>query len=233
MNRGKEMMDADQWENLIHNSLIHLTDFQFQFSFLQREFSDTKTNILSKFERFQGDFWKKEHQWLVRCVCSASSFMIHTIPYPSNNYILSLSTEHYSSELINPKSIFDRVTDISVLYEMLQTPCLSYFPNVKILKLTNDSTSRDFKSEYTLDCKHIESFICLFNVTDLLIDRNYSLKSLSVMINLLNETSNISSLTIDIEMFRLLRADDQMCSIFKQKIKSLFLLNDGYNALFI
>jgi hypothetical protein len=234
-NRAKEMLDADRWENLIHHSLIHLTDFQFQFSFLQVAFPDTKTNILSKFERFQGDFWKKEHQWLVRCVCSASSFMIHTIPYPSNNYILSLSTEHYSSELMNPKSVFDRVTDISVLYEMMETPCLSYFSNVKILRLTNDSTSQGFEPQYTLDCKHVESlksFICLSNVTDLLIDRNYSLKSSSVMINLLNEASNISSLTIDLKMFRLLRVDDQVCSIFKRMIKSLFLLNDGYNALF-
>ena len=80
--RAEEMIDADRWETFIRCSLVYLTDFQFQFSFLQAESRNTKTNLLSKFERFQGDFWRTEHQWLVRCEHSASSFLVHTIPYP-------------------------------------------------------------------------------------------------------------------------------------------------------
>jgi hypothetical protein len=233
---AKEMIDADRWEQLIRYSLINLTVFQFQFWFSQTEFSETNANFLSKFERFQSDFWRTEHQWPVRWEHSALSYLIHTIPYPFNEYKLSPSTDHYSLQSINPTTVFDRVTKISVLYEGMQTsPSSSYFSNIIILKLETDSKARQFRQNYVLAHRHIESLtstICLSNVTDLSIDRSYSLESSSVMMRLLEKTSNISSLKIDLQMFRLLCTDAQVCLILKKNIKSLFLQSSGYSALF-
>ena len=236
LEKAKEMIDADQWQNLIRTSLIYLTNFQFQFQrFVSGTTSDyLQANFLPQFQRFQDDFWVKEHQWIVRCEYSTSSILVHTIPFPCNHYKLSLSTEHYSSQLNDTASIFNCVTQLSVPYEILERPSSQNFSNIKILRLEEDTRSRS-RSNHVLRHKHVESLtstVCSCNVTDLWIGRNYSLESSSVMIRLLNEIPKISSLSIDLRMFRVLCTDAQVCSSLKNTIKSLFLLSNGYDALF-
>jgi hypothetical protein len=223
-NRANEMINAERWENLIRFSLIYLTIFQFEFSISGTSSNYIISNYLPKFQRFEDDFWIKEHQWVVRCEYTTSSVLVHTIPYPCNDYKLSLSIEHYSLQLNNTTSIFDRVTQISISYKILEKPSLHKFSNITLLKLNEDTTSRD-RLNYVLRDKHIESLksmICLCNVTNLWISRSYSLESPTIMIRLLNEITYISSLTIDLRMFRFFSIDTQVCLILKNKIKGLF-----------
>ena len=219
-------------KNLIRSSLIHLTDFQFQFYLWH---SWDATSVYSRFERFQSDFWTKEHQWLVRCADFSSSFIIHTVPYLINECDLRPCTDRYSSELIDPKSVFDRVHDVTVSYAMMETPCRQYFSRVNILRLPNGYYYSYPKKQYVLDDNHIESLksmICLSSVTDLLFDPYYFFKSPSVMVHLLNNTPNISSLKIDLRAFRSVCTDAQVCLALKPTIKSLVLFHDGCDVLF-
>ncbi|UJR34843.1 hypothetical protein I4U23_027624 [Adineta vaga] len=203
-NKARKMIDANRWKKLISSSLIYLANFQFRFLVTGTTSNHIKANYLDKLQRFQDDFWIIEHQWIVRYEYSTSTVLVHTIPYPCHDYKLSFTIQNYSLQLNDTTSVFNRVTKIPILYEALEEARSQNFSNIIFLRL-KENTMLSPRLNFVLHHKQIESLIsmvCLYNVTNLSIDRSYSLESPAVMLRLLNEPSNISWLTIDLRMFR-------------------------------
>lgn len=63
------MSDADKWEQLITSSLPCLNTFKFIFSLST---VSVEYDFIIKYERFQTDFWQKQHHWFTEYVISGT-----------------------------------------------------------------------------------------------------------------------------------------------------------------
>lgn len=87
---------------------------------------------------------------------------------------------------------------------MIQISSSYYFSNVKLLRLENDFISAFHqKKEHLFDIEHIQNlkeFFSLLKINGLFICSKYKFKCSSVIIQLLNERTNISIIRIDLQL---------------------------------
>ena len=218
---AREMMDADRWEQLICSSLKDLKVFQFYFR-CKGGFSTTSDdNLVLGLEQFESDFYAKQHQWVVRYKQDFSSLEVYTIPFVLDKYILSSMHVFSRSKSFDSKVICDRVTDLSLGY-YLQGPSDYYFPNVKILKLEDNLMNADL-DQHILTSETVDFLkrtVDLSKVTSLHISEWYSFESSTMMLDLLTETPNISSIGISPQMFDEISPNAPVCFVLKAMIKS-------------
>ena len=231
---GSEIMDADRWEQLICSSIPNLAIFQFYFTCSRGYRSSLNAGLTSNLEQFGGDFWQKQHEWLVQWKSYPSFAEVYTVPDMRHEYRFSTPNVFCGSESVDSKTTLNGVTDLVLEYDHIQGSISHYFPNVRTLRMENRVPNYDL-SYSTLSKETIQSFkniLCLSNVTNLYIHDRCSLESSSAMLDLLLAAPNISTITMSKELFEDASADAQVCCALNLMIKrfnfSLKYCNDPF-----
>jgi hypothetical protein len=228
---GYNLIDAYRWEHLITSSLSHLNSFQFRFSFSLR---NDENDILDKFKQFQSDFWHKQHHWYTEYSLSKYSAVIYTIPYLLDIYTLKPHTKTYSKRFMNNSHTFNNVKELILYQKAITSEASCYFSNVRSLVLDNCICIQD-GDDYLLNRKHIQSLKMIVNlsyVKHVTITSSCQLKTASVLLQLLKQTKQLSSLTIDPEILEILFIHRELCKYLGTKIKKLDIYRHDY-SLFV
>ncbi|CAF3422421.1 unnamed protein product, partial [Rotaria sp. Silwood2] len=215
----EDMFDACQWEHLISSSLPHLEIFKFQFG-CDREYF--KNDIINMLEQFQTDFWHKQHNWYTEYLLTKYSIFIYTTSYTSNKDRLLIYTDGYI--YIN-SSTFDSVADLTVRQQEIEQKCQSCFRNI----ISFEFITTESKQNNPLKTKHIEilkKMISLSNLNYLKVSSNCKIETSSVLLQILKEASQLSSITIDQNQLISFCHDDELCKYLNKMIKKLDLYYD-------
>jgi hypothetical protein len=224
-----DMIDACRWKHLITASLpvLHIFKFKFRVGLLAPD-----DYILDEFQQFQSDFWHKEHNWYTEWILNKNEAMIYTIPYMSNNYLLMPHTKRYCNASVKNSNIFDNVTDLTLFIEAMKDTWDSYFANVTSLRLDNDRIDENHAYPF-LKNKHIRSLNTIVNVchlTHLDISSKCRMKSPIIILHLLREIPNVSSLKISKDILFFLINNNELCNYFNKTIKKLDVTDSNIKA---
>jgi hypothetical protein len=227
------MVDACRWRHLITTSLpvLHIFKFKFHVGLL-----DHDDNILDEFQQFQSDFWHKEHNWYTEWILNKNEAIIYTIPYiyVSNKYVLKPYTKRYCNASVKNSNIFANVTDLTLFIEAMTDTCDSHFANVTSLRLDNDRIDENHAYPF-LKNKHIRSLNTIVNIchlTHLDISSTCRMKSPLIILHLLQEIPNVSSLKINKDILFFLFNNGELCNYFNKTIKKLDVTDSNmYSSL--
>jgi hypothetical protein len=221
-----DMIDAWRWEYLITSLLPQLAVFRFKFSGYYTD------DILRIFEQFQSDFWLQQHHWYSEYTLESDSAMIYTIPYISDTYQMTPDTKRSYNKLINNINIFDNVSYLKLHQEVISLQNSYYFPNVISLKLKSKLCFADIADRF-LKMEHIHSLktnVYLSNVKHLAISSNCEMESSSVLLHLLKQTPQLSSLDMELDILQSFFDNDELCTYFNKLITRLDIHKYSYNG---
>lgn len=213
-------VDANRWQHSITTSLLHLYVFKFKFDI---DFENEDNGIIDQFQQFQSDFWHQQHHWYTEYTLNEGTALIYTIPYISNKYEIIPYTKRCYNESISNRNTLVNVTELNLCPEAMTGENEYYFPNVKLLRLAEGRTNDNYVYSF-LKTKHIECLKTMVNLSCLIrleMLPGSRLKSPSVMLLLLKESPNLSSLKISkIILFSLLN-NRELCGYFNKMITKL------------
>jgi hypothetical protein len=222
---NRDIIDACQWEHLITFSLPRLIIFKFIFG------SYLEDGIRAKFEKFQGAFWQEQHHWYTEYVLYDNSAYIYTIPYISNTYIITLHTKRYPNKSINNTSTFDNVLNLILYQEAFILKTSYYFPNITSLSLGKILYSEDAHVDF-LETEHIhflKMIVNLSNLKHLTISSSCKIQSSSVLLQLLKEIPQLSSIDIELQSLRSFFNNNELCKYLNKTITRLDIFRNPYN----
>jgi hypothetical protein len=208
---SEEILDSLHWKHLISSLLKHLKIFKFKFFIEFRKFNNIISTIEEIFDQFQNDFWHKEHPWHTVLILDDDYAIISTIPFYSNEFILKQNTNIYSN---NNFDLFRKMKNLKLCNEWMKNISHYYFSNIKSLIL----------SYHIFDIQQIESIkinINLFNLNFLGIEENCRIESSSIILQILKQTPNLSSITIPRDILILSFNNNELCKYFNKMIKKL------------
>ncbi|CAF1275197.1 unnamed protein product [Adineta steineri] len=224
------MFDAIRWQNLIETSLKHLSVFKFHF---QDKKFDKPMQKLNKFQPFQNDFWHKQHQWFTNLEIYTRTSTIYTIPYEKDNYELTCNTDKHGYLWMKNSNVFDNVKTLTLTPRLIAKNSKCYFRNVDSLILTrhsdenydedddddddDDDDKPDLKST---EIKLLHTIVNLSNIKHLTIDEEFYLTP-SLLLDLLKELPNVSSIKIDEEQLKKIFKNIELCKYLNKNIKKL------------
>jgi hypothetical protein len=223
----KDMIDAYRWEQLITSCLSKLTRFKFEFT---TSYSPHKQNenIIVKFRQFQTNFWEEQHHWFTEYMIQINFVSIYTIPYFSNFYILSTNYESYCKNLRDNVNTFINVTNLMLDQKSLSINCEYYFSNVTSLIL-NLSNSELLTTEHI---EYLKKIINLFNLKHLNISDYIRIPiNSSVLLEIVKQASQLSSLTIHWNQFASFINDSELCKYLNKRIKTLHIDDNGNGSI--
>jgi hypothetical protein len=221
------MIDAYRWKHLITSSLPQLTSFKFHFRIYPSD------DILNKFQKFQSDFWQKQHHWFVEYKLHEDLADIYTIPYISNTYIIRPHTNRYCNESINKSNIFGNVSDLILCKGALTFNGSYYFPNVTSLSIGEIVYFEDIEDD-CLELEHIDFFkmiVNLFNLRHLIISSSCKIESSSILLQLLKETPQLLSIDIGTQHLQSFFNNNELCIYLNKLITRLSVLRNSYDLL--
>ncbi|CAF3833856.1 unnamed protein product [Adineta steineri] len=219
------MSDGIRWQKLIESSLKYLTIFKFYF---QEKKSENLTEKLNKFQQFQNDFWHKQHQWYTNLEIYTRTSTIYTIPYEKDNYKLTCNTNKHGYLWKKNSNVFDNVKILTLTPRLIATNWKCYFKNVESLILKRHSYEHyddDDDDEHetnimSTEIKLFRTIINLSNIKHLTIDGQFYLTS-SLLLDLLKELPNVSSLKIDEEQLMKIFDTIELRKYLNKNIKKL------------
>ena len=216
-----EMIEADRWQHLIETSLLHLDIFKFNFWYHANNSSNEK---LLKFQKFQTDFWHKQHQWYTNYEIYGYSSTIYTIPYLLDSYTLRSTMNRCSNS-----HEFDNVKELYLETTAIKDDSSHYFRNAQSLILEGGFDENRQRSEYELTVTQLEflhRIVNLSNITSLTIKYDSHITS-TVLLEILKKTSNLSSLSIETNILIPLLKNRQLCKYLNTKIKTLNIASNA------
>ncbi|CAF3783858.1 unnamed protein product [Rotaria sp. Silwood1] len=212
---NSDIIDAFRWKHLIISSLPHLTVFRFRFGTLDRN------EIIRKYENFQTDFWIKEHQWYTECLLGEQILsQIFTIPYLNDTRPMCLKYVRHFYTRIDHSKTFDNVTDLYLTSEELMTSNGFYFPNIRSLIIhslpvfANESNEERF-------IRSLKRIMNLSNVKHLEIPLCSQTTGSTILLMILKEAPNLSSLNIFNCAIDILKNNKEICQYTNKMIKKL------------
>ncbi|CAF3346471.1 unnamed protein product [Rotaria socialis] len=180
-------------------------------------------NIQDKFIRFQNDLWLGKH-WFTEYELSNYSATIYTIPYMFNSYDFQLDTQRYSHQLVNT---FDNAKILTVYHATLKDPCLCYFSNVTSLTIL--PSEQYFKPRLgTQDIRSLKKIINFSNLKHIGISVKFRLKEPSILLRLLQDLPQLSSIVISIRALEAFSYDTDLCEYLNKTIKKLDIYKYGF-----
>jgi hypothetical protein len=253
---NEDMIDACRWQHLITLSLTHLKIFKFKFDVSGIHINE---NIVKRFEGFQSDFWEVQRYWCTEYVFSKNTALIYTIPYPSNTYTISSDPIRYFSKTMNTSSSFDNVTDLILSrYIPIVVEDQSYFSNVTSLTINHtfglllsigDLLEHKFglylseeDGKYLLQqdkedllernfVRFLKTIINLSHLKHLNIRSITSMKTSLVLLEILKEAPQLSSLGTIRDILLLLFIDDELCKYMNKMIRKLYIYDIFHTSL--
>ena len=214
------VINADYWQNLVTTYLPHLKVFKFNFTTIFHEYY---AHILKRFQRFQSDFWCKQHQWYTMNEIRDSLASIYTVPYALNKYELIASTTKFSDTVVNKFDVFNNVTNLIVLARSISNDFQYYFSNVEKLQFTNHTTFLHDWAPFELT---MDEIICLKKIMNfskikiLKIWRGCRIKS-TILLEILKLSPQLSSLVIEKSMLFSFFENNELNQYLNQMIDQL------------
>jgi hypothetical protein len=227
------MLNASRWEDLITSSLSHLKIFKFKFDFSGIQINET---IVKNFEGFQSDFWEVQHHWCTEYVFSKYIACIYTIPYPSNTYTISTDLIKSFKKTMNTSNSFDNVTDLKLLTNIpMVIEDQYYFSNVTSLTIEYKSTFSLVKEDKVdlLEEKFVQflkRIIILSHLKHLDIQSIMSMESSLVILEILKEAPQVSSLVIFQNSLMSSFNDNELCKYMNKMIRKLHVYDGSYSS---
>jgi hypothetical protein len=220
--------NARRWEHLITNLLPHLDVFRFMFHYLLQDEDDY---ISDELQQFQSDFWHRQHQWHTECVRYKSKAFIYTVPYISKEFMVKPYSKRYSNASINNDNVFHKVIDLTLYMEVIADTCEYHFPNSRSLLLENipgnDYSHYEFPFVETKHIQHLKMIVNLCNVTHFGLSKRCRVESASILLHLLKEAQNISSLAMHKDNLFPLLHNHELCECLNKMIKKLDITGGG------
>ncbi|CAF3696680.1 unnamed protein product [Rotaria sp. Silwood1] len=222
----KTMIDAYNWQTLITTSLSYLISFKFKFIYSRKDDGDDNNNntIIDKFEQFQSNFWQDQHFWNTEYVLDKNLAYVYTIPYISDTYMLTPYTNRYCKKSINTLNIFNNVTNLILYEKIIRDKCEFYFSNVESLTLENVTDTLEYNNNYFLCVEHVQflkTIVNLINLKHLNISSKCNIDVSPVLLEILKQSLQLSSLTIDLFALSILFNNDELCRHLNKMINKL------------
>ena len=215
----KDMIDACKWEDLITSSLPFLKVFKFHFKYLRENENDDISH--EKLKQFQNDFWHKKHHWYTEYSLSNREASIYTIPYILDTCVLTSDTSRYFEESLNNVSTFDQVRNLTLIPDLIAEKCQYHFPYVTSLTLGDPLP---FTAMMSQDIKHIDylkMIVNFWNIKHLVIGKSLWLDTPFVLLKILKESPQLSSLVIHPDVLISLFDNEELCRYLNKMIKKL------------
>jgi hypothetical protein len=220
----KDMIDAYKWKDLITSSLPFLKVFKFYFKYSRENENECILHEILK--RFESDFWQKQHHWYTEYSLSKDSASIYTIPYILDTFELTSDTDRYCTESINNINTFHCVRNLTINANAITEKCPYYFSDVTSLTFRDPSSHTEMIS---LDIKHIDilkMIVNFWNIIHLVIGRFLKLETSFVLLKILKESPQLSSLAIHPDVLISLFDNEELCRYLNKTIKRLEITND-------
>ena len=217
---GIDIVNAYEWEDLISSSLLHLNIFKFNFKYLFYR-DDERNTYEEKFKQFQSDFWCEQHQWFTEYSLSKNCALIYTVPYTSDVYQLMPNTSRYSNKLMNNVKTMDNVRNLTIHSYSILVKCPFYFGHVTSMTLEYRSLFTNKSSEIPEHIQHLRMIVNLSSVKHLAISSHCEVMPSSMLLELLKQAPQISSLTIEPINLQSLLKDEEVCKYFSKMITKL------------
>ncbi|CAF1308816.1 unnamed protein product [Rotaria sordida] len=209
-----DMIDANQWEYLIISLLPYLDTFKFIFNYI---YKPNDNHIEDKLNKFQTDFWIKQHQWYTEYSLSNYSALIYTIPYMLNSYTLELDSNRYSNQLIKT---FNNVKNLTIYHTTIRGSGGRYFSNVTSLTILPPKYA--YRPQLGIQAiKSLKNIVNLSNLKYLGISFEFKIKDAYVLLRILQEAPKISSIMISIRALEHFAYNDEACEYLNKMIKKL------------
>ncbi|CAF3636761.1 unnamed protein product [Rotaria sordida] len=209
-----DMIDANQWEYLIISLLPYLDTFKFIFNYI---YKPNDNHIEDKLNKFQTDFWIKQHQWYTEYSLSNYSALIYTIPYMLNSYTLELDSNRYSNQLIKT---FNNVKNLTIYHTTIRGSGGRYFSNVTSLTILPPKYA--YRPQLGIQAiKSLKNIVNLSNLKYLGISFEFKIKDAYVLLRILQEAPKISSIMISIRTLEHFAYNDEACEYLNKMIKKL------------
>ena len=95
-----ELVDGNQWENMISNHLPNLIHLKIQMKSTVTNPSNIEEQLEMLITTFQTPFWIEQHQWFVHCLAQNRTIYLYTIPksYDGDLPVIFRSTSHEHDE---------------------------------------------------------------------------------------------------------------------------------------
>ncbi|CAF4123193.1 unnamed protein product [Rotaria sp. Silwood2] len=215
-----ELIDANRWQHLIESSLPYLHTFNFNFGYYAHHSYNEK---LIKFQQFQTDFWHKQHHWYTNYEIEGFTALIYTLPYVWNEYTLTSTMNRYNNSLISYSNEFDNVKNLFLCTKAIKNNSPCFFRNIQSLILINECDFYGVVDKYKLQVKQIEYLNMIVNVSSIkhLKIAGECYVTSSILLEILKNIPNISSLTTDKQILITFLDNQQLCEYLNMKIKRL------------
>ncbi|CAF1622179.1 unnamed protein product [Adineta ricciae] len=184
---------AQMWEHVIHNDLPYLKAFKFCFQYFHRA---NERYIEEDLKKFQSDFWCNVHGWLTEYILSYDRAMIYTVPYEFPTLQLPYPMERYRNTVVNERNTFNKVTVLKIDADRLR-------------RITFDEENIPVWFTYLCNVKHLEVL------------HECQLHNPLVMLQILKEIRQISSLTISATVLQKWWNNNELCQYLNQMIHKL------------
>ncbi|CAF1535309.1 unnamed protein product [Rotaria sp. Silwood1] len=230
---SRHLINAYDWEHFISILLPHLNHFEFKFYIRLIEKDDTDRTIdelFHIFKQFQTDFWHNQHHWYTEYYVHKDMAIIYTIPYISQYFTLTPDRNKHCNILVNNSQSFERVTKLTLSSSALTNNCRHYFSNVQSLHLVNYN-SRSINDLCALNPEDIQSIKNIINLSSLKhldIEDHYSINLSLVLLEMLKQAPQLSSITMRTSSVTLLFDNDQLCQYLNKMIKKLNIKKLAY-----
>lgn len=211
--------DANEWQNLITTYLPILQTFRFVFEY------STPDYIEMEFREFQTDFWQKEHHWCTGYSKWQNGASIYTIPHVRVGLYLSESMDEYCYTSTGDTNTFDEITHLWIHPNALTEECQPHFRHIQSISIGPERILTDetgLLKEYLPYLKTIVDCSCSY-VENLRIISSCKIESSLVLLEILKQAPNISSLAMNADLLIPLLEDDGLCRYLKKMIKKLDL----------
>lgn len=226
-----KIFDANRWEILITLLIPQLNIFNFVFQI--RFYDLDRENVLNHFQKFQSDFWHKQHHWYTLCELAEKSALIYSIPYCLTNYRLEPDINIHSNIQIDKSKLYHNVTQLNFSIKRWNRTMHHYFPNIKLLRLK-------LKFGYgllpvTFDnqvLQLLEISVNLMNIQILDINHLVDIESTFILLQILKQTHNLSGIVLTPKCLISSLTNDELCKYLNKLIKKLFIFDrDGLSSI--
>jgi len=212
----EKLFNVDQWQCLIRSSLTKLQTFNFTCEY--SDFTD-HNEIQTIFQQLQTDFWLNEHQWYTDCILSDKFSTIYTIPYPYTSYTLPSFPDTYFNQTIDRSNPFTKVEHLEIHLNPLMYQYSCYFPYLTSIKISQLCLDENY---FNL----LKTIVNFTNINNLSIASNCKFEQPLILLEIVKQSSNLSTLSIHHDTLLPLLVDDQLCAYLSKMIKKLVLFTN-------
>ncbi|CAF0915412.1 unnamed protein product [Adineta ricciae] len=214
--RGNSMINARRWEDLIQTSLKQLKVFKFQFTCDHHQ--------IHHLERFQSEFWWKEHQWHTEYSRDKHFALVYTVPYPSTIFKLDLQSQRFPGR--NLAHVFDRVTNVTLSHELIHKRCDYYFPTIETLEVLIDG----WDVLIPVRIEDLKTIINLNSLTHVNVSNYERSSTCYLLLSIFPHAPNFIWITMNPEYFSSVAENTKLCQYFYQRIRKVDMIKYDHSS---